>query len=74
MCIRDRNLDGALMSILALQTAMLAQFGEGDAAFRQVMNLATGAAVTLLSAALAVFLIVYAARTGRDEPSNASAR
>lgn len=68
------NLDGALMSILALQTAMLAQFGEGDAAFRQVMNLATGAAVTLLSAALAVFLIVYAARTGRDEPSNASAR
>ena len=59
------NLDGALMSILALQTAMLAQFGEGDAAFRQVMNLATGAAVTLLSAALAVFLIVYAARTGR---------
>lgn len=60
------NLDGALMSILALQTAMLAQFGEGDAVFRQMMNLATGAAVTLLSAAIAVFLIVHAAKACRD--------
>lgn len=64
---RALNLDGALMSILALQTAMLAQFGEGDAVFRQIMNAATGGAVTLLSALLAVFLIVSAAkRAGRD--------
>lgn len=63
------RLDGALMSVFILQTAMLARFGASDAVFRQIMNFATGAAVTLLSAALAIFLIAYAAKSGRDIPS-----
>lgn len=62
------NLDSAFMSLLTLQTAMLAQFGEGDAAFRQIMNLATGTVVILFSATLAVLLIVRASRTRRTVP------
>ena len=43
------GLAGALMSVLTLQTAMLAQFG-GDAAMRRTMNAVTGACVCLYSA------------------------
>lgn len=33
---------GALMSVLALQTAMISRFGEGDEYFRMKMNIITG--------------------------------
>lgn len=51
------SLDAALMGMLALQTAMLAAFGDGgeaDAAFRFTMNAITGSVVNLLLIALAL--------------------
>ena len=51
------SLDAALMGMLALQTAMLAAFGDGgeaDAAFRFTMNAVTGSVVNLLLIALAL--------------------
>lgn len=51
---------GALMSILALQSAMLAEFGGPDDGFRQIMNSATGACVLIIVLGMAVFMIVRA--------------
>ena len=51
------GLAGALMSVLTLQTAMLAQFG-GDAAMRRTMNAVTGACVCSLVFCMAVFMAV----------------
>lgn len=39
------NLVAAMMSVLGLQTAMLAQFSQDGDAFRRAMNAVTGAAV-----------------------------
>ena len=50
----------ALMSILATQTAMLTQFGDGDTAFARFMNAATGSVVCLLIFGLAVWMVVRA--------------
>lgn len=53
------NLVAAMVSILSLETAMLAQFGgDNDRAFRQIMTGATGAGVCLLVIGMAVFMIV----------------
>ena len=54
---RKLGLAGALMSVLTLQTAMLAQFG-GDAAMRRTMNAVTGACVCSLVFCMAVFMAV----------------
>lgn len=51
------GLAGALMSVLTLQTAMLAQFG-GDAAMRRTMNAVTGACVCSLVFCMAAFMAV----------------
>ncbi|MFQ7004342.1 MAG: hypothetical protein ACLRRT_12100 [Ruthenibacterium lactatiformans] len=48
------GLAGALMSVLTLQTAMLAQFG-GDAAMRRTMNAVTGACVCSLDSAWRIY-------------------
>ncbi len=53
-------LTGAMMSVMALQTAMIARFGAEDAVFRQVANTLTGAVVCVSSVAMAVFMIVRA--------------
>ena len=37
-----------LVSMLSLETAMIAQFGSDDSAFRQIMTSATGAGVCLI--------------------------
>ena len=50
----------ALMSILATQTAMLTQFGDGQEAFARFMNAATGSVVCLLIFGLAVWMVVRA--------------
>lgn len=50
---------GALMSVLALQTAMIAQFGKGDEQFRMEMNIITGAFVLGITLFMAVYLIVH---------------
>ena len=47
----------ALMSILALQTALLMQFGNGQAAFARLMNSLTGFAVCFNVFAMAVWLV-----------------
>lgn len=50
---------GALMSIFALQTAMLAQFGVNEAIFRRVMNVITGTSVSIIVFAMAVFMVIW---------------
>lgn len=47
----------ALMSILALQTALLMQFGSGQDSFTQIMNAITGAVVCFNVFAMAVWLV-----------------
>lgn len=49
----------ALMSLLALQTAMIQQFGGSDS-FRRLMNTATGGSVCLIVFAIAIFMIIRA--------------
>jgi len=50
----------ALMSILATQTAMLTQFGDGNTDFARFMNAATGSVVCLLIFGLAVWMVLRA--------------
>ncbi len=51
------------MSMLALETAMIAQFGGADGHFfRQTMIASTGAVVCGLVLAMAVYMIVHAAK------------
>lgn len=52
----------ALMSILATQTAMLTQFGDGQETFAQIMNAMTGSVVCLLIFGLAVWMVRRANR------------
>lgn len=50
----------ALMSILATQTAMLTQFGDGQENFAKLMNAITGSTVCLLIFGLAVWMVLRA--------------
>lgn len=53
------SLAAALVSMLALETAMLTQFGGADdMAFRHVMTAATGAAVCLAVLGMAVYMVM----------------
>ncbi len=53
------NLVAAMVSILSLETAMLAQFGEDDdPLFRKAMTGATGGAVCTIVIGIAIFMIV----------------
>lgn len=55
------NLVAALVSILSLETAMLAQFGgDDDPLFRRVMTGATGGGVCTIVIFMAIFMIVRA--------------
>lgn len=51
------NLTAALVSMLSLETAMIAQFGDNDSVFRQIMTSATGAGVCLIVLEMAVYMI-----------------
>lgn len=51
---------GALMSVMALQTAMISRFGEGEEIFRQVLNTATGTVICALALGIAVYMVVKA--------------
>lgn len=51
------NLTAALVSMLSLETAMLAQFGGDDAVFRRIMTSATGASICVIVLGMAVFMI-----------------
>ena len=62
------NLAAALVSMLALETAMLTQFGDaGDSAFRRIMTSATGTAVCVIVLAMAVFMIVHSTKQLRGK-------
>lgn len=57
------SLVAALVSILSLETAMLAQFGgEDDPLFRKVMTGATGGGVCVIVLGMALFMIVKASK------------
>ena len=55
------NLTAALVSMLSLETAMLAQFGGDDAVFRRIMTSATGAGICVIVLGMAVLMIVKSA-------------
>ena len=57
------NFVAALVSILALETAMLAQFGGDDEAFRTVMTGATGGGVCVIVIGMAIYMII---RSGKN--------
>lgn len=59
---RGIGLTAALVSMLALETAMLARFGADTPAFRRWMTAVTGGAVCALELALALGMIARAAR------------
>lgn len=52
------NLCAALMSLFALQTAMLTQFGGNDGITSQILNAATGSAVSIIAVLTALFMII----------------
>jgi len=52
------NLVGALVSVFALQTAMIPQFGEGETEFQTVMNTITGGAVCVIIFGIALFMVI----------------
>lgn len=52
----------ALVSLLSLETAMIAQYGESDL-FRQVMVGLTGAGVSIIVLGMSVYMIVHANRS-----------
>ena len=57
------NLTAALVSMLSLETAMLTQFGAADdPIFRQTMTASTGAGISILVLAMAVYMIVWSTR------------
>lgn len=57
------HLAAALVSILALETAMLSRFGGADdARFREMMTAATGGGVCLIVLGMAVFMIAWSTK------------
>lgn len=52
------SLVAAMVSILSLETAMLAQFGGGDPLFRKAMTGATGCGVCVIVLGMAVYMLV----------------
>lgn len=59
------NLVAAIVSILALETAMLAQFGGDDEAFRVIMTSATGGGVCVIVIGMAVYMIMRSGKSLR---------
>lgn len=57
------NLVAALMSLLGLQTAMIAQFSGGEGSFRVKMNAATGGIVWLAVIVTAVYMLLRSRKT-----------
>lgn len=55
----------ALVSLLALQTALIFRFGGGDTAFARIMNSITGGAVCLTVLAMGIYMILRANRALR---------
>ena len=63
------NLVSAMMSVLGLQTAMIAQFGSGQEIFRRTMNILAGTAVYGGVIVVAVTMLVKSRRKGTQDGS-----
>lgn len=61
------NLTAALVSMFALEIAMLTQFGGDDAEFRHIMMSATGAGVCVIVLGLAIYMIVRSTKALREK-------
>ena len=61
------SLTAALVSMLSLETAMLAQFGGNQPEFRRFMTGASGGAVCVFVLVMAVYMIVHASRRLKAE-------
>jgi hypothetical protein len=60
--LRNINLAGTLVALLAFQTAMFAEFGTGDAILMRVMNTVTGVVVCLVIIGEGVVMLVRGSR------------
>lgn len=58
LAAKSLNFIAALMSVLGLQTAMIAEFSAEDDSFRRLMNTVTGTAVWALVIATAVYMLI----------------
>ena len=56
------NFVAALISVLGLQTAMIARFSAGDTGFRRIMNTLTGTAVWGTTILIAVYMLLHSRR------------
>lgn len=56
------SLTAALVSMLSLETAMLAQFGSGQRAFRRIMLASSGGVVCAVVVSMAVYMIAHATK------------
>lgn len=65
------NFITAMMSVLGLQTAMIAAFSENQETFRQTINAITGGAITLTVITLAVYMIIKAKKKIKELKSGA---
>ena len=64
------SLAAALVSMLSLETAMLAQFGQADkAVFRQIMTGATGGAVCLFVVSMGIYMVAHATKQLKNNHS-----
>ncbi len=67
------NLVAAMVSILSLETAMLAQFGAEDGLlFRQMMTGATGGGVCVIVLGMAIFMILHSTKQLKELKINHS--
>ena len=67
------NLVSAMVSILSLETAMIAQFGNSDdLAFRRLMTGATGGGICTIVLAMAIFMIVRSTQEMKKQRINNS--
>lgn len=60
------NFIAALMSVLGLQTAMIAEFSAEDDGFRRLMNSITGAAVWVTVIVTAVYMLIRGSKMKRE--------
>lgn len=60
------NFIAALMSILGLQTAMIAQFSAEDAHFRQLMNAITGGFVYGIVILIAIIMLPHSRKSQKE--------
>lgn len=56
------NFIAALMSILSLQTAMIAEFSVEDDSFRRIMNGITGAGIWATVIVIAVYMLIRSSK------------